>query len=93
MTGALEKIEELKEIGNVFVSKQFDNPANPLIHYNTTAPEIFKDTNGEVDVIVAGVGTGEQWQACPDILKKKPNTRIAVEPNDRLLFRGLALYD
>ncbi len=83
MTGAIEKAAELaRETENAFVPAQFENPANPAAHYKTTGPEIFADTDGEVDIFVAGVGTGGTISGCGKYLKeKKPSVRvIAVEP-------------
>lgn len=83
MTGAIAKADELAaEIPNSFVPGQFVNPSNPKAHYNTTGPEIFEDTDGEVDIFVAGVGTGGTITGVGRYLKeKKPKVRIvAVEP-------------
>ncbi len=91
MTGALEKAAELaRHIGNVFIPKQFDNPANPEIHYQTTAPEILADTNGEVDYFIAGVGTGGTIAGVSRFFKEhKPEVEIvAVEPTDSPVLSG-----
>jgi cysteine synthase A len=83
MTGAIAKAEELaKEDLRYFVPQQFDNPANPAIHRATTAEEIWSDTDGEVDVVVAGVGTGGTITGVGEVLKeRKPSVQmIAVEP-------------
>ncbi len=83
MSGAIEKAEELaKEIPNAVVAGQFVNPANPKAHFDTTGPEIYADTDGEVDIFVAGVGTGGTITGVGQYLKaKKPGVKIvAVEP-------------
>ena len=83
MKGAIAKADELaKEIPNSFIPGQFVNPANPEAHRETTGPEIFEDTDGEVDIFVAGVGTGGTVTGVGEYLKsKKPEVRVvAVEP-------------
>ncbi len=83
MKGAIAKAEELaKEIPHSFIPGQFVNPSNPQAHYETTGPEIFADTDGAVDVFVAGVGTGGTVTGTGRYLKeKKPSVRVvAVEP-------------
>ena len=83
MKGAIEKAEQLAdELPNAFVPQQFENPANPEIHRRTTAEEIWKDTDGAVDILVAGVGTGGTITGVTEALKaRKPSLHsIAVEP-------------
>ena len=94
MTGAIAKADELaKEIPNSFIPGQFVNSANPKAHFETTGPEIFADTDGEVDIFVAGVGTGGTVTGVGQYLKsKKPEVKIvAVEPkNSAVLSTGVA---
>jgi len=83
MPGAIRKAEELvEELADAFMPQQFKNPANPEVHRRTTAEEIWNDTDGEVDVIVAGVGTGGTITGCGEVLKSHKSTvkAIAVEP-------------
>jgi cysteine synthase A len=83
MKGAIAKAEEIqKETPNSIIIGQFSNPANPKIHRETTAVEIWNDTDGKVDIVVAGVGTGGTVTGCAQVLKpKKPSLRIvAIEP-------------
>ena len=94
MKGAIAKADELaKEIPNAFVTGQFVNPANPKAHFVTTGPEIWEDTDGQVDYFVAGVGTGGTITGTGQFLKsKKPDVRIvAVEPaTSAVLSTGVA---
>ena len=91
MQGAIDKAEELKkEIPDSFIAGQFINPANAMAHYRTTGPEIYEDTDGEVDYFVAGVGTGGTITGTGHFLKeKKPDVRvIAVEPSGSPVLSG-----
>ena len=91
MKGAVDKAFELnKEIENSFIPMQFENPANPEIHEKTTAEEIWKDTDGKVDIVIAGVGTGGTITGIGRTLKKKnPNVKIvAVEPFKSQVLAG-----
>ena len=89
MKGAIDKAVELaRDIPNSFIPSQFDNPANPVAHENTTGPEIWKDTEGKVDLLIAGVGTGGTLSGTGRYLKgKDPSIKIiAVEPFDSPLL-------
>ena len=91
MPGAIAKAEELaKEIPNAVLSQQFKNPANPKIHRETTAEEIWRDTKGEVDIVVAGVGTGGTVTGIAEVLKeRKPEFKaVAVEPATSRVLSG-----
>lgn len=94
MKGAIEKADELaKENPNSFIPGQFVNPANPKAHFEHTGPEIFEDTDGEVDIFVAGVGTGGTVTGVGQYLKsRKPEVRVvAVEPaSSAVLSTGVA---
>ena len=94
MTGAIAKAEELaKQIPGSFIAGQFENPANPEAHYRTTGPEVWEDTDGQVDMFVAGIGTGGTITGTGKFLKEhNPAVRIVgVEPADSpLLTKGYA---
>ncbi|MBR3833854.1 MAG: cysteine synthase A [Lachnospiraceae bacterium] len=94
MAGAIEKAEVLKaEIPNSIIAGQFVNPENPRVHFETTGPEIYEDTDGDVDILVAGVGTGGTITGIGQYLKsKKPDVKVvAVEPaSSPLLSTGKA---
>jgi cysteine synthase A len=91
MKGAIARAEELnKQIPNSFIPQQFSNPANPEIHRKTTAEEIWRDTDGQVDFVVAGVGTGGTITGVAEVIKKrKPSFKaIAVEPAKSPVISG-----
>lgn len=91
MNGAVKKAEELlAQIPNSFMPQQFKNPANPEIHRKTTAEEIWRDTNGEIDILVAGVGTGGTITGIAEVLKerKKEIKIVAVEPKKAAILSG-----
>lgn len=91
MVGAVEKAEELvAQNPNSFMPQQFKNPANPQIHRETTAKEIWNDTDGKVDILVAGVGTGGTLTGCGEVLKEKNKNLkvVAVEPKDSPILSG-----
>jgi cysteine synthase A len=90
MSGAIAKAEELAKKKNYFMPQQFKNPANPEVHKKTTAEEIWRDTDGQVDIIVAGVGTGGTITGVGGALKKKkPGLKVvAVEPAESPVLMG-----
>ena len=91
MVGAVEKAEELvAQNPNSFMPQQFKNPANPQIHRETTAKEIWIDTDGKVDILVAGVGTGGTLTGCGEVLKEKNKDLkvVAVEPKESPILSG-----
>jgi cysteine synthase A len=91
MKGSIEKASELAgKFEDVFIPSQFENPANPEIHRQTTAQEIWNDTDGQIDVFVAGVGTGGTITGVGEVLKKnKPSVKIiAVEPESSAVLSG-----
>ena len=91
MKGAIEKAKEIMEsTADSYMPQQFDNPANPKVHRETTAEEIWNDTDGEVDILVAGVGTAGTITGCGQALKKKkPGIKIvAIEPEESPVMSG-----
>jgi len=91
MKGAVEKAEELaKQTTNSFIPQQFNNPANPEIHRKTTALEIWNDSDGKIDILVAGVGTGGTLTGIAEVIKQKKKTfkAIAVEPDSSPVLSG-----
>lgn len=91
MAGAIKRAEEIAaSTPGAFLPQQFENPANPAVHKRTTAEEIWRDTNGEVDIFVAGVGTGGTISGVGEVLKQKKNEVriVAVEPADSPVLSG-----
>ena len=91
MKGAIEKAEELvATIPNAYMPQQFQNPANPEIHRLTTAEEIWQDTDGNVDIVIAGVGTGGTITGVAEVIKQRKSgfKAIAVEPTDSAVMSG-----
>jgi cysteine synthase A len=91
MTGAVEKAEQLvAQKPNAFMPQQFNNPANPQIHRETTAEEIWTDSGGKVDIFISGVGTGGTLTGCGEVLKQhnKNLKTVAVEPKDSPVLSG-----
>jgi len=91
MTGAIQEAEQLlAQNPNSFMPQQFNNPANPQVHRETTAEEIWSDTEGRVDIFVAGIGTGGTLTGCAEVLKQhnKNLKAVAVEPKDSPVLSG-----
>ncbi|PCI29787.1 MAG: cysteine synthase A [SAR324 cluster bacterium] len=91
MKGSIDKAKEIVANGdNIFMPQQFQNPANPAVHRRTTAEEIWDDTDGKVDIFVAGIGTGGTITGVSEVLKKRnPNLKvIAVEPSNSPILSG-----
>jgi len=91
MKGAIAKAEELTQNPEFFMPQQFSNPANPAIHFSTTGPEIWEDTQGKVDIFVSGVGTGGTITGVSRYIKqerKHPLWSIAVEPSESAVLSG-----
>ena len=90
MKGAINKAAEIAEDSNYFMPQQFQNPANPAIHFQTTGPEIWEDTDGNIDYFVAGVGTGGTITGVARFLKEKQSAAkiVAVEPENSPVLSG-----
>ena len=91
MGGAIRKAEELAEADDHFIPQQFNNPANPQVHFDTTGPEIWEDTDGNVDYLVSGIGTGGTITGVSRYIKQEqghPLTSVAVEPVESPVLSG-----
>ena len=91
MNGAIKRAKEIQaETANSWIPQQFENPSNPKVHRDTTAEEIWADTDGEIDILVAGVGTGGTITGCAEVLKEKKSSVkvVAVEPENSAVISG-----